>query len=436
MRPRYACLRPRVVLTLVAALLLVFTSGATVSAQSPPYPEEHVEGMGTPEPLGTPTPEPTGIYLTPEEIAAFAAEFSDNPLIGGQVAPRLAKWVTDDVFLFLQFDNADPAEATQLRYIGIGVKGVFCAEDQPDRSFTHFHRYDAAEYAEGHGGDSGAAGYWLTWAAVDTFAARDGRQITPGIDYEFSPTPPPSCGADVPEPAFIPEGADRLTPDEVASLASLFADPTLTGGQVPPRLGKWVNAGNFIFVQLDDLEAPTAVRYFGVGSVGRFCTETQPSTDFTHYHRFHAPEYREGHAGEPGEEDGFWLLWIAADSFESRDGRQIVPGVDREFSPTPPPDCGDAATAAPAVNASTLAVNASEWRFDPTSLRVGAGESVTLTVSNVGAQLHTFTVPKLGIDTGPLDPGVTRDLTFETPTNRGRYDVICTFPGHEEAGMI
>ena len=109
----------------------------------------------------------------------------------------------------------------------------------------------------------------------------------------------------MPEPAFTPEGAHRLNPDEVATLAALFADPTLTGGQVPPRLGKWVNADNFIFVQLDDLEAPTAVRYFGVGSVGTFCAETQPSTDFTHYHRFHAPEYREGHAGDPGEEDGF-----------------------------------------------------------------------------------------------------------------------------------
>lgn len=117
-----------------ALILLAFVSAAEVSAQA------------------TPAAEPTGIYLTPEEIAAFAAEFSDTPLIGGQVAPRLSKWVTDDVFLFLQFDNANPAEATRLLDIGIGVKGVFCAEDQPDRSFTHFHRYEAPAYAEGHGG--------------------------------------------------------------------------------------------------------------------------------------------------------------------------------------------------------------------------------------------------------------------------------------------
>ncbi len=415
-------LRGRVLL-IAALTLFALGSGTTVSAQ------------GTPVTAATPPAEPTGIYLTPEEIADFAAEFSDNPLIGGQVAPRLSKWVTEEIFLFLQFDNADPAAATRLLYIGIGVKGVFCAEDQPDRSFTHFHRHDAPEYREGHGGDPGSEGYWLTWAAVDSFDARDGRHITPGIDYEFSPTPPPACGANVPEPAFMPEGAHRLAPEEVAKLASHFADPTLTGGQVPPRLGKWVNEGNFIFIQLDDLEAPTAVRYFGVGSVGRFCAETQPSTDFTHYHRFHAPEYREGHAGEPSEEDGFWLLWIATDSFESRDGRKIVPGVDRGFSPTPPPVCGDAAPASPPASPAAVAVTATEWRFDPTTVQLRAGQRVVLSVTNAGDHLHTYTVPKLRIDTRALEPGATRALTLTVPAERGRYDVLCTFPGHEEAGM-
>jgi uncharacterized cupredoxin-like copper-binding protein len=50
--------------------------------------------------------------------------------------------------------------------------------------------------------------------------------------------------------------------------------------------------------------------------------------------------------------------------------------------------------------------------------------------------LHTFTAPKLGIDTGPLQPGATRELTFTAPVKRDRYDALCTFPGHEEAGMI
>jgi plastocyanin len=434
---RYPLRRPRRMLLLVtvALVLLAFGPRPGVSAQATPDAGEHDRAAGTP-PAATPAPEPTGVFFNPDEIATFAAEFADAPLVGGQVAPRLSRWVTDDVFLFLQFDNPNPAAATALRYIGIGVKGVFCAENQPDRSFTHFHRYDAPDYREGHGGDPGAQGYWLTWAAVDTFEARDGRRITPGIDYDFSPTPPPSCGANVPEPAFTPAGAHRLNPDEVVRLAALFDDPTLTGGQIPPRQGKWVNEQNFVFVQLDNPAAPSAVRYVGVGSIGAFCAETQPSTDFTHYHRFHAPEYREGHAGEPGEEDGFWLLWIAADRFEARDGRQITPGVDRRFSPTPPPSCGDAPAASPEAGSPNLAVTAGEWRFDPATHLVRAGASVTLSVTNAGAQPHTFTVPELRIDTGTVAPGTTRDLSFTAPAEPGAYRVICSLAGHEEAGMV
>jgi hypothetical protein len=219
--------------TVLALALLQVGSGAY--AQETPYPE-----ASTPTASGTPTAA-SGVYLAPEEVAELVAAFDDDPLVGGQVAPRFSKWVNDDVFLFLQFDDPDPAAATRLRYIGIGVKGVFCAEDQPDRSFTHFHRYDAPEYREGHGGEPSAEGYWLTWAAVDSFDTRDGRQVTPGIDYEFSPTPPPSCGANVPEPAFTPEGAGRLDQQGLSALMALFDDPTLTGGQSPPRLGKWVN---------------------------------------------------------------------------------------------------------------------------------------------------------------------------------------------------
>lgn len=395
-----------------------------------------VSAQSTPEVI-TPTPEPTGVFFDAGEIAAFVDMFSDEPLIGGQIAPRFSKFVNDDVFLFLQFDSIDTP--TELRYVGIGVKSVFCAETQPDRSFTHFHRYDAPEYAEGHGGDPGAEGYWLTWAAVKSFEARDGRVIEPGIDYEFSPTPPPTCGDAIPEPAFIPAEAHVLTVEEIAELAALFNDPVLIGGQQPPRLSKWVNEENIIFLQFDNLAEPTAVNYIGVGTVGVFCAETRLSEDFTHYHRFLAAQYGEGHAGEPGEEDGYWLLWVAVSAFEARDGRQIAPGVDREFSPTPPPECGDKAETESASGASdgaaALAVGAFEWQFEPSHVHVAAGSDVTLEVTNTGSELHTFTIPDLGVDTGTVNPSETVAVSFTAPET-GEYDFICTFAGHEEAGMI
>ncbi len=102
--------------------------------------------------------QPTGVYLTQDELQAIAAEFSDDILTGGQVAPRISRWINENVFVFLQLDNPDLAEATTIRYIGIGVKSVFCAETQPDSSFTHFHKYDAPEYAKGHGSQAGDQG--------------------------------------------------------------------------------------------------------------------------------------------------------------------------------------------------------------------------------------------------------------------------------------
>lgn len=408
----------------LAALLAMGLSPARAGAQA------------TPE--ATTTPAPTGVYLDPEEIAALAGAFDDQPLTGGQVAPRRSRFVTPDSFIFLQFDNPDPAQATTLRYVGIGVKGVFCAETQPDRSFTHFHRYEADEYKNGHGGDPGAQGYWLSWTAVDSFEARDGRQVAPGIDYEFSPTPPPTCGADISTPDFAPADADALTPEEAQALMGLFNDNFLTGGQAQPRAAKWVNEHVFIFLQGDAAPAEaTTVRYIGIGIKSVFCEETRPSTDFTHYHRIHAAAYPEGHAGEPDEANGYWLLWMATQPFEARDGRQVTPGVDRDFSPTPPPVCGDAAPATPdAAAAQVLSVQATEWQFVPSTLTARAGDELAIDVTNGGTQLHTFTFPKLGVDTGPLRPGTTTELRFTAPTIAGSYEFICTFPDHLESGMI
>lgn len=288
--------------------------------------------------------EPRGTPLSTADITDLAAQFGDNPLTGGQTAPRLYRWVNDDVAIFLQFDNPDPAEATALRYIGVSVKGVFCAENQPggeDGGFPHFHQLDAPEYGQGHGGPAGTPGYWLSWVAVDTFTAPDGRRVEPGVDYDFSPTPPPpSCGDDAPEPDFEGPGAGTPSNDELAELGELFSDQPLTGGQTAPRSYKWVNEDVAIFLQFDDPDPANATElpYVGISVKGDFCRSTQPTRDFPHFHRIHAAEYATGHGQEPNDR-GYWLLWLAADSFTTRDGRDVTPGVDREFSPTPPPDC-------------------------------------------------------------------------------------------------
>jgi len=327
--------------------LALFSGVAILAAACQGTDTAERSGAATPSPRNTAalvSSVPAGTPLPAEEVRALAAMFDDQPYTGGQTAPRVSKWISPDTYLFLQFDKMPPSEASEIRYVGVGVKGVHCAEAQPDaqgKRFTHFHRPSAPEYQQGHAGEPGAQGYWLSWLAVDRFTARDGREVNPGIDYAFSPTEPPQCGAKVPSAEFAAPDEKRLSKQDLQGLAAFFDDQILRGGQVPPRLSKWLNQDVALFLQLDkpNISDATTVRYVGIYQRGVYCKSAQPSRDFTHFHRLTAADYRDGHAGEPGERAGFWLLWVAADSFTARDGRKVTPGVDREFSPTTPPDC-------------------------------------------------------------------------------------------------
>lgn len=302
-------------------------------------------GDDTPAPVpptATPDPLPHGSALSKPDIDAFAAFFTDNPLMGGQTAPRIYKWVNDDVAMFLQFDKPRVNEATALRYFGTSQKGVFCAETQPDRSLTHFDRLSAPTYGQGTPA-MGEKGYWLTAVAVDKFKNELGKEVKPGLDYEFVPTPPPACGANVPAADFAVPGARKLNPEEIARLAAMFDDELLTGGQVAPRLYKWVNANDALFIQFNagnpsatarfNPVQATSLRFVGLATRGEFCKSDQPSVDFPHFHRYDAPAYAEGHGGPPHTR-GIWLFWVATEAFE-RQAAQVKPGVDRQNSVIP-----------------------------------------------------------------------------------------------------
>jgi hypothetical protein len=133
---------------------------------------------------------PIGSNITTKDILELASLFNDQPFQGGQVSPRVAKWVNDDVFVFLQFDERTASNATAINYIGIGKRGTFCEEGRPNPDFVHFHKWNATEYRHGHGNKAGDEGYWLMWVATGEFDVQ-GRHVKPGIDREFSPTPPP-----------------------------------------------------------------------------------------------------------------------------------------------------------------------------------------------------------------------------------------------------
>lgn len=61
-----------------------------------------------------------------------------------------------------------------------------------------------------------------------------------------------------------------------------------------------------------------------------------------------------------------------------------------------------------------------------------SGEAVAVTVANVDAVTHTFTIARLGVDL-TVAGGEARSLTFDVKP--GRYTFVCTVPGHDGAGM-
>jgi len=81
-----------------------------------------------------------------------------------------------------------------------------------------------------------------------------------------------------------------------------------------------------------------------------------------------------------------------------------------------------------------IRVDASEFKFDPATLTVKVDQSVRVIVTNTGALEHTFTIADLGVDE-KLPVGQTVTVEF-TPAQSGTFELVCTTPGHKEAGMV
>ncbi len=105
---------------------------------------------------------------------------------------------------------------------------------------------------------------------------------------------------------------------------------------------------------------------------------------------------------------------------------------------------------------SKVTVTMSEFAFEPASITVAAGQPVEITLINDGAIEHDFAIeviPAEDVSTeGSMSghdmsdqhaefdlhtatgPGETSVLRF-TPTQPGTYKIICSVPGHLDAGM-
>lgn len=62
--------------------------------------------------------------------------------------------------------------------------------------------------------------------------------------------------------------------------------------------------------------------------------------------------------------------------------------------------------------------------WHPREIHVERGRPVTIVVRNVDIATHSFYLPALSLDTGPLKPGETKQVTF-TPEFEGRHLFLC-----------
>lgn len=78
---------------------------------------------------------------------------------------------------------------------------------------------------------------------------------------------------------------------------------------------------------------------------------------------------------------------------------------------------------------STASISAVDNAFEPNELQLTAGEEVTVSFTNEGANPHTFTSDELGFDTGSVEPGATAEVTFTAPEEETAF--VCSI--HEES---
>lgn len=88
---------------------------------------------------------------------------------------------------------------------------------------------------------------------------------------------------------------------------------------------------------------------------------------------------------------------------------------------------------APEAGADEILIVADEFSFEPDELRLVAGETVNVTLDNRGVAFHDFVIGDIGFAL-VADPNrrSTGALLFDRP---GRYEFICSVPGHAQAGM-
>ncbi|MGG0462540.1 cupredoxin domain-containing protein [Priestia aryabhattai] len=84
------------------------------------------------------------------------------------------------------------------------------------------------------------------------------------------------------------------------------------------------------------------------------------------------------------------------------------------------------------VRQKVMEVQLNDDYFNPETIIIPSGKTITLILKNEGQKEHTFTVEKLGID-AEVQPGKEKTITVK-PQNPGTYELICRY--HFNSGMV
>jgi plastocyanin len=83
-------------------------------------------------------------------------------------------------------------------------------------------------------------------------------------------------------------------------------------------------------------------------------------------------------------------------------------------------------------SAASIDMEADDYYFGPTFVKVKPGEKVTIELENEGNASHTFTSDSLGVDQ-QVAAGKSKKFTVTVPTDGTAFEFHCSF--HEDMGM-
>ena len=82
----------------------------------------------------------------------------------------------------------------------------------------------------------------------------------------------------------------------------------------------------------------------------------------------------------------------------------------------------------------TYIIVGTEFAFEPDTIEVPVNEEAVIEFRNLGTVDHDLVIEEFDVATGSMRIGSKKTVRF-TPTEVGDYEVICSIPGHPDAGM-